>query len=132
MGQKVNPNVIRLKMSCTWDSCWYSNRDYVKKLHEDIKIRKMIFNSLPNAGVSKVYIERPSNKIVVNIHSSKPGIVIGRKGADIVRIKKDIFKITLSEALVNITELKKPETNPLLIAANEFQNKSITTIFLQP
>lgn len=116
MGQKVNPNSFRLGIVSTWDSSWYSKKDYVKKLHEDIKIRDMIFNKLNYAGVSKVCVERPANKIMINIHSSRPGVVIGKKGVDVAKIKEDISKITSSEVILNITEVRKPETEPLLIA----------------
>jgi small subunit ribosomal protein S3 len=116
MGQKVNPNSFRLGIVSTWDSSWYSKKDYGKKLHEDIKIRAMIFHKLSYAGISRVCIERPANKIMINIHSSRPGVVIGKKGADIAKIKENIAKITLNEAIINITEVRKAETEPLLIA----------------
>ncbi len=116
MGQKVNPNSFRLGVVFTWDSSWYSNKNYAKKLHEDIKIRQMIFDKLSSAGINKVYIERPANKVIVNIHSSRPGVVIGKKGTDVANIKSEISKITSSEIVINITEVKKAETEPLLIA----------------
>ena len=116
MGQKVNPNSFRLGIVSTWDSSWYSTKDYAKKLHEDIKIRKLIFDKLSYAGVSKVCVERPANKIIINIHSSRPGVVIGKKGADVAKIKEFISKITSSEVVVNITEVRKAETEPLLVA----------------
>ncbi len=118
MGQKVNPNVFRLGVVSTWQSLWYSNRDYAKKLHEDIKIRELISNKLRYAGVSKVCIERPASKIIVNIHSSRPGVVIGKKGVDVAKIKKAISKITLNEIVINITEVRKAEADPLLVARN--------------
>jgi len=118
MGQKVNPNIFRLGVVSTWDSSWYSVKSYAEKLHEDIKIRALIFNKLSYAGVSRICIERPASKIIVNIHSSRPGIVIGKKGVDIAKIKKDVSRITSSEVAINITEIKKAETNPLLIARN--------------
>lgn len=116
MGQKVNPNSFRLGIVSTWDSSWYSKKNYAKKLHEDIRIRRMIFSRLGYAGVSRVCIERPASKIMVGIHSSRPGIVIGKKGADIAKIKDNISKITSSEVIINITEVRKAETEPLLIA----------------
>ena len=116
MGQKVNPNSFRLGIVSTWDSSWYSNKDYAKKLHEDLKVRKLIFDKLSYAGVSRVCIERSANKIIVNIHSSRPGIVIGKKGTDIAKIKDEISKITSNEITINITEVKKAEAEPLLIA----------------
>jgi small subunit ribosomal protein S3 len=116
MGQKVNPTSFRLGIISTWDSSWYSKRDYAKKLHEDIKIRKLIFDKLNYAGVNRVCIERPANKIIINIHSSRPGVVIGKKGTDVAKIKEEIAKITASEIIINITEVKKAETEPLLVA----------------
>ena len=116
MGQKVNPKSFRLGIVSTWDSSWYSNKHYAKKLHEDLKIRKLIFDKLAYAGVSRVCIERPANKVMVNIHSSRPGVVIGKKGTDIANIKNEISKITSGEVSVNITEVKKAEAEPLLIA----------------
>jgi small subunit ribosomal protein S3 len=116
MGQKVNPTSFRLGIISTWDSSWYSKRDYAKKLHEDIKIRKLIFDKLNYAGVNRVCIERPANKIIINIHSSRPGVVIGQKGTDVAKIKEEIAKITASEIIINITEVKKAETEPLLVA----------------
>lgn len=118
MGQKVNPKSFRLGIVSTWDSSWYSDKEYAKKLHEDIKIRALIFQQLAVAGISKVCIERPANKIIVNIHSSRPGIVIGKKGSDIARVKKNISKVTTNEVVVNVTEVRKSETDPLLIAKN--------------
>jgi len=118
MGQKVNPKSFRLGIVTTWDSSWYSNRGYAKKLHEDIKIRTLIFKQMVSAGISRVCIERPANKIIVNIHSSRPGIVIGKKGSDIAKVKKNISKITANEVVVNVTEIRKSETDPLLIAKN--------------
>jgi len=116
MGQKVNPTSFRLGIISTWDSSWYSKRDYAKKLHEDIKIRKLIFDKLNYAGVNRVCIERPASKIIINIHSSRPGVVIGKKGTDVAKIKEEIAKITASEIIINITEVKKAETEPLLVA----------------
>jgi len=116
MGQKVNPTSFRLGTVFTWDSSWYSERGYAKKLHEDIKVRKLIFDKLSYAGVNRVCIERPANKIIINIHSSRPGVVIGKKGTDIAKIKEEIAKITASEIIINITEVRKAETEPLLVA----------------
>jgi len=116
MGQKVNPNSFRLGIVSTWDSSWYCTKNYAKKLHEDIKIRRLIFDKLNYAGVSRVCVERPANKIIINIYSSRPGVVIGKKGADIAKIKEFISKITLNEVVINITEVRKAETDPLLVA----------------
>jgi small subunit ribosomal protein S3 len=116
MGQKVNANGFRLGVTSTWESSWYNDKDYAKKLHEDIKVRNLILDKLSYAGVGKVCIERPANKVIVNIHSSRLGVVIGRKGVDIARIKKEVSNITSGEVIINITEIKKPETDPLLVA----------------
>jgi small subunit ribosomal protein S3 len=116
MGQKVNPNSFRLGVTSSWDSSWHCTKDYAKKLHEDIKIRKLIFDRLAYAAVSKVCIERPANKIIVNIHSARPGIVIGKKGADIAKIKHLISEITTNVIVINITEVRKPEIESVLVA----------------
>jgi small subunit ribosomal protein S3 len=117
MGQKVNPNSFRLVVNPSWESSWYSNAvNYGNKLQEDIKIREVILDKLNYAGISKVVIERPANKVIVNIHSSRPGVVIGKKGVDIAKIKSDVSKLTSSEIVINITEVKKFETNAVLVA----------------
>jgi small subunit ribosomal protein S3 len=118
MGQKVNPNIFRLKINHTWESIWYAEKKYKKNLHEDIKIRNIIYNKCKFANINKIYIERPAKKIIVNIYSSKPGIIIGKKGTDIKSLRKEITKIINNEVIINITEVKKPEIEPLLIAKN--------------
>lgn len=118
MGQKVNPNGFRLNITKAWHSSWYADRKYTIKLHEDIKIRNLIFYKFKSANINKVIIERPAKKIIINIYSSKPGMIIGKKGIDIIRIKKIISNITNNEIIMNITEVKKPEIEPLLIAKN--------------
>lgn len=117
MGQKVNPIGLRLGVNKTWDSRWYANdADFANKLHEDLKIRKHIKKRLANAGVSKVVIERPSKKAYVSIHTARPGIVIGKKGGDIEKIKQELGKITKDEVHLNIIEVRKPEIDSTLIA----------------
>lgn len=116
MGQKVNPNVFRLGIVSSWDSSWYCDRNYAQKLHEDIKIRKLIFAKLGYGGVSRVRVERPANKVIIHIHASRPGVVIGKKGTDIAKIKDSIAQITSSNVSVNITEVRKAETDSYLIA----------------
>lgn len=117
MGQKVNPIGLRLGINKTWDSRWYANdADFANKLHEDLKIRKHIKKRLANAGVSKVVIERPSKKAYISIHTARPGIVIGKKGGDIEKIKQEIGKITKDEVHLNIIEVRKPEIDSTLIA----------------
>ncbi len=119
MGQKVNPIGFRLGINRSWDSIWYAKKnDYSKFLIEDYKIRQYIRKNIINAGVSEIIIERSSKKCSVSIHTSRPGFVIGKKGSDIEKIKKNISKITDSEVYVNIKEIKKPELNAYLVAEN--------------
>ena len=119
MGQKVNPVGFRLGINRSWDSIWYAKKnDYSKFLIEDYKIRQYIRKNIINAGVSEIIIERSSKKCSVSIHTSRPGFVIGKKGADIEKIKSKISKITDSEVYVNIKEIKKPELNAYLVAEN--------------
>ena len=119
MGQKINPIGFRLGVNRSWDSIWYAKKnDYGKFLIEDYKIRQYIRKNIINAGVSEIIIERSSKKCSVSIHTSRPGFVIGKKGADIEKIKSKISKITDSEVYVNIKEIKKPELNAYLVAEN--------------
>ena len=119
MGQKVNPIGLRLGINRTWDSRWFASRgEYGKLLHEDIKIRKLLMDELKQAAVSKVVIERPHKKARVTIHSARPGIVIGKKGADIEKLRKQVSKLTDSEVHINIVEVRKPEIDANLIAAS--------------
>lgn len=116
MGQKINPIGLRLGINKTWDSRWFSSDHYADKLHEDLKIRKHVKKTLNQAGVSKVVIERTGKKCYVSIHSARPGIVIGKKGSDIDKVKKDLQKFTKDEVHVNIIEVRKPELDSVLIA----------------
>lgn len=116
MGQKINPIGLRLGINKTWDSRWYAGTDYADKLHEDIKIRAYIKKTLNQAGVSKIIIERPSKKCTISIHSARPGVVIGKKGADIDKVKKELQKFTKDEVHLNIVEIRKPELDSTLIA----------------
>ena len=119
MGQKVNPVGLRLGINRGWDSIWFSKkRDYGKFLIEDYKIREHINKNVVNSGVSKVLIERTSKKCIVTIYTSRPGFVIGKKGSDIDKIKKNLSKISSSEVILNIKEVKKPELNAYLVAKN--------------
>ncbi len=119
MGQKVNPIGLRLGVNRGWDSIWFAKkREFGKYLIEDFKIRQYIKKNIANSGVSEIIIERSSKKCTVSIHTSRPGFVIGKKGADIEKIKKNISKITNSEVAVNIKEIKKPELNANLVAEN--------------
>ena len=119
MGQKINPIGFRLGINRGWDSIWFAKKkDFGKYLIEDFKIRKYIRKNIVNSGVSEIIIERSSKKCTVSIHTSRPGFVIGKNGADIEKIKKNIQKITESEVAVNIKEIKKPELNANLVAEN--------------
>ena len=120
MGQKINPIGFRLGVNRGWDSVWFAKKkEFGKYLIEDFKIRKYIRKNILNSGVSDVIIERSSKKCTVSIHTSRPGFVIGKKGADIEKIKSNILKISKdSEITVNIKEIKKPELNSYLVAEN--------------
>ena len=116
MGQKVNPIGLRLGINRTWDSRWYADGDYAKMLHEDLKLRDFLKSKLAQAGVSRVVIERPAKKARVTIHTARPGVVIGKKGADIEVLRKSLSKMTGSEVHLNIVEIRKPELDAQLIA----------------
>lgn len=121
MGQKVNPISLRLGIIRTWDSRWYADEQYADMLHEDLRIRKFLFERLAQAGVSKVVIERPAKKARITVHTARPGVIIGKKGADIEKLRKDISKMTGSEVHVNIVEIRKPEIDAQLVAENVAQ-----------
>jgi small subunit ribosomal protein S3 len=116
MGQKVNPIGFRLGINKTWNSRWFADGDYAKFLHEDLKIKKHVKEKLKTAGVSKTLIERTGKKVSVSIYTARPGVVIGKKGADIDKIKKDLSAFTRDEVTVNIVEVRKPEIDATLIA----------------
>ena len=116
MGQKVNPIGLRLGINRTWDSRWYAGKnEYGTLLHEDMKIRKELQVQLKQAAVSKIVIERPHKKCRVTIHSARPGVVIGKKGADIEKLRADITKMTNSDVHLNIVEIRKPELDAKLV-----------------
>ena len=119
MGQKVNPIGLRVGIIRGWDSIWFAKkREYGRLLIEDYKIRNYIKKNVINSGVSQVIIERTSKKCIVSIYTSRPGFVIGKKGSDVEKIKKNLSKITSSEVSLNIKEVKKPELNAYLVAEN--------------
>ncbi len=129
MGQKVNPLGLRLGINRTWDSRWYSEEKYSNFLENDLKIRKYIETELKKAGISKVVIERSSKRIIIAIHSSRPGIIIGKKGSDIEKLKKELSKLSGSEINLNIIETKKPELDAKVVAANiaiQIENRAAT------
>src|SRR3989449_11354750 len=119
MGQKVNPTGLRLGINRTWDSRWYAGKnEYGKLLHEDMEIRDALTKQLKQAAVSKIVIERPHKKCRVTIHSARPGVVIGKKGADIEKLRKEVAEMTGSEVHLNIVEVRKPEIDATLVAEN--------------
>ena len=119
MGQKVNPIGLRLGINRTWDSRWYADKkDFAGLLHEDLKIRAFLEKKLASAGIAKVVIERPAKKCRVTIHTARPGVVIGKKGADIEKLRSELAKMTKSEVSLNIVEIRKPEIDAKLIAEN--------------
>jgi len=122
MGQKVNPIGFRLGINRTSDSRWYADdNNFAGQLHEDLAIRKLLKKRLYQAGVSKVIIERPAKKARVTIHTARPGVVIGKKGADIEKLRQEIAKFTGSEVHLNIVEVRKPEIDAQLVAENVAQ-----------
>tara|TARA_Y100000590_G_scaffold467249_1_gene645553 strand:- start:2144 stop:2821 length:678 start_codon:yes stop_codon:yes gene_type:complete len=118
MGQKVNPNGIRLGINKTWSSRWYSKKDYSKFLHEDLKIKEFVLKKLKNASISKINIERAAKKLRIAIFSSRPGIIIGKKGADIETLKTTLSKMSNLEVFLDIKEVRKPEVEAKLVAEN--------------
>ena len=119
MGQKVNPIGLRLGITRGWDSVWFAKKkEYGKLLIEDYKIREFIKKNIVNSGISQVIIERTSKKCIISIYTSRPGFVIGKKGSDIEKIKKNLSKISSTEVSLNIKEVKKPELNSYLVAEN--------------
>ncbi len=118
MGQKVNPIGLRLGIVKTWESKWYAGKNYSEYIFEDFKIRKFLKQKLYHAGVSMIEIERSSNRIRLGIHTSRPGIVIGKKGAEIAQLKKTLEKMVKHEVLIDIQEVRKPEIDAQLVAEN--------------
>jgi small subunit ribosomal protein S3 len=116
VGQKVHPKGFRLGIIRDWDSRWFADKDYVAWLHEDHKIRKYIKNKFFAAGISRVEIERAGTRVRISIHTAKPGIVIGRGGAEVERLKADLIRITGKNINVNIVEIKKPELDAQIVA----------------
>jgi len=118
MGQKVNPNGLRLGINKTWSSRWFAKNNYSKLLHEDLEVRKYVEKKLASASISKIIIERAAKKLRLTIYSSKPGIIIGKKGADIESLKKILFKMTNLDVFLDIKEVRKPEVEAKLVAEN--------------
>ncbi len=118
MGQKVHPVGFRLGINKTWVSRWFAEKDYSKLLQEDIYIRKFLKKKLYHAGVAKIEIERVGAKIIISIHTARPGIIIGRKGAEIDNLKNEVQKLTHQEVFINIIEVRKPELDAQLVGEN--------------
>ncbi|MBB4285856.1 30S ribosomal protein S3 [Roseospira goensis] len=118
MGQKVNPVGLRLGINRTWDSRWYADHDYADLLHEDLMIRQYLKKRLAQAGVSRIVIERPAKKARITIHTARPGVVIGKKGQDIEKLRQHLQKMTGNEVHLNIVEIRKPELDAQLVAEN--------------
>jgi len=119
MGQKVNPIGLRLGINRTWDSRWFASRDdYSRLLHDDLKLRKELKKRLYQAGVSRIVIERPHKKCRITIYAARPGVIIGKKGADIEKLRSDLAKMTDGEVHLNIVEVRKPEVDAQLVAEN--------------
>ena len=118
MGQKVNPVGFRLGGIKTWRSQWFSEKNYGELIHEDINIRKYLKKKLYHAGISRIEIERAASKAKVNIHAARPGIIIGKKGSEIEKLKKELEGVSKSEIIINILEVRKPEVDAQLVAEN--------------
>lgn len=121
MGQKVNPKGLRVGIIRDWEGHWYAGRNYIDLLHEDLKIRKFVKNKLKQAGVPKVEIERAANRVKVSVYAAKPGIVIGRGGAEVENLRKQLEQLTGKQVAVNIVEVKKPEVDAQLVAESVAQ-----------
>lgn len=118
MGQKVNPVGLRLGINRTWDSRWFASDNYADLLHEDFRIREFLRKKLAQAGVARIVIERPAKKARVTIHTARPGVVIGKKGQDIEKLRSEIAKMTDADVHLNIVEIRKPEVDAQLVAEN--------------
>ena len=116
MGQKVNPKGFRLGVIRTWDSNWFDERDFAKKLAEDIMLRRYVRNRLQKASISKIEISRTPKQITLTIHTARPGIVIGRKGAEVDKLREELQRVTGKDVQLNINEIKRPELDAYLVA----------------
>lgn len=116
MGQKINPNSLRLGIIRNWNSSWYSKNEYGKLLRQDFELRRFLKNRLSQAGISKIVLERLAKKVVVTLHTARPGVVIGKKGNDIDKLRSDLSKLAGSEVALNIVEVRKPDVDAVLVA----------------
>ena len=132
MGQKVNPNGLRLGVNKTWQSNWFADKDYAVKLNNDIKIREYLLKTLSDAAVSSVDIERRKDKVEVKIHTAKPGVIIGRGGEDIEKLRNSLKNVVNEDVYVTIIEEKNPDLNAKLVAdsiAKQIENRAISVMF---
>ena len=118
MGQKTNPVGLRLGIIRTWDSKWFNEKEFDKKLSEDVMLRKYVRNRLQRANISKVEIERTPKQITLTIHTARPGVVIGRKGTEVDKLKEELQRLTRQDVQLNINEIKRPELDAYLVAEN--------------
>ncbi|MCD4693591.1 MAG: 30S ribosomal protein S3 [Calditrichales bacterium] len=118
MGQKTHPVGLRLGIIKTWNSSWFDEKIFADKLEEDLRLRKYIRNRLNKAAVSKIEIERTSKRVILNIHTARPGIVIGKKGSEVDKLREELRSLTKKEVQINISEIKKPELDSYLVAEN--------------
>lgn len=116
MGQKITPVGLRLGINRTWDSRWYADKDFATLLHQDIKLREFLEKKLKAAGISRIIIERAAKKLVVTLHAGRPGVIIGKKGADIEKLRAEVSAFTGSDVALNIIEIRKPEIDARLVA----------------
>ncbi|MEW6683436.1 MAG: 30S ribosomal protein S3 [Nitrospirota bacterium] len=118
MGHKVHPIGFRLGYIKSWNSRWFAGKEFAALLHEDLKVRKIVKGKLYHAGISRIEIERSGNQLRINLHTSRPGIIIGRKGAEVDKLKAEIEALTKRQVAINIREIKKPEVDAQLVAEN--------------
>ena len=118
MGHKVNPIGLRLGINRTWDSRWFASKGYAALLHEDLALRKYLQKRLRQAGVSRIVIERPAKRARITIYTARPGVVIGKKGSDIEKLRQDLSTMTGTDVALNIVEIRKPEIDAKLVAEN--------------
>jgi small subunit ribosomal protein S3 len=118
MGNKVNPIGLRLGVNRTWDSRWFAGKGYSNLLHEDLRLRKFLQVRLKQAGVSRVVIERPAKRARITIYTARPGVIIGKKGSDIEKLRQELSKMTKTDVALNIVEIRKPEVDAKLVAEN--------------
>ncbi|HJC03428.1 MAG TPA: 30S ribosomal protein S3 [Candidatus Ligilactobacillus avistercoris] len=126
MGQKVNPTGLRVGIIRDWDAKWYAEKDYAANLHEDLRIRKFILNKLANASISQIEIERAAKRVNISIHTAKPGMVIGKSGSEVEKLRKELNNLTGKRVHINIVEIKKPDLDAKLVGediAQQLENR---------